>query len=411
MDFRVRSDKMLSLPLRDFAQEFAKALVPLLRFLRDDELRSHPVWGELFPFDVPAYGTDPSLGHCVRLDVVLTEDGPQVCEMDFVPSGRGLLLAALESKSQRAKYLAEWVQWYLAMGARQRGVFYATGDRTICDKETQAFVQALMHHDARGVRMRAVSIAREPVNGEIVDRLFYRSELHSPEVVDGRTVITAEPWLDSKMVFALAHDPAMERRLVQVLGLTNLVTLREAFPLSFPLTVLRAQRHATLVYMSRHPGDWLLKNTDVEGDDTWGSRGVVLGRKYTKDLFADALFGDVLQDDDPYTGLPMRRRRVSHKNLGRQPIVQRYALSADFREIWDGIVGGSILRARQAHFGLRDEEQGSATSYVHARVGIYVLVDNVGGTVRVPPHGLLTLRQDALAHGASDALFSAFALE
>ena len=67
---------------------------------------------------------------------------------------------------------------------------------------------------------------------------------------------------------------------------------------------------------------WVVKNSDVETDASWGSRGVVVGSQYTEKVLARALLDNV----------PPPR-----KDLGRNPVLQRFAHSDDLREIWDAL--------------------------------------------------------------------------
>lgn len=394
MNFKVGTDRLLTLPLRSFAQRVAQALPKLFAFLCSDELKEHPLWGRYFPLSVPVYGTGRSLGHVVRPDIVLTEDGPRICEFDFVPSGRAFLLAALPGERQKGKFLLEFANWYVLMGGQERGVVYATADQTTCFEETTAFAKAL--DGVRRLAVRAVNVDQYPVDGQIIDRLFYRSEIRSEVDLRGKDVITAEPWLDSKMVFALIHDPDMEAHLTQVLGLDAFLTLQEACPETYVLETILESRPALIARMLRDQRDWVLKSTDVETDHCWGCRGVVVGKKYTGPVFRRALV-----EQCPPPG----------KCLGAHPIVQRFIPSVDFRPVWDGVVDGNICATSGADFGKAEEVHLHAQKPVTARLGCYVLIENVTHTTRVPPFGLLTLRQDELAHGASDAIVTAFALE
>lgn len=387
--------------LREFATVLARILPKLIACLKSDQLRQHPVWGQLLPFDVPAYGTERSLGHIVRPDMILTAEGPKVCEFDFVPSGRGWVLASMPTKEQRERFLQPFADWYHGMGVDR--ICYATGTTTTCWEETVLFSRALSAFD--GVDMVAVNVDRDPIGNRAVDRLFYRSEVQNHSRVDGHTTFTSEPYLDSKMVFALIHDLNSDALLLQFLTPEELQWLRLVCPESTVASDLRQQNpdlwHALRrVWRSgnKDPAperlQWVLKNTDVESNACWGSRGVVMGCKYGAGVFSDALEGT----------------SPKHKWLGRHPMLQRFVPSLDFAPVWNAAVTGQVRCSPQEQLGkqVSGVTREQARKPVYARVGVYFLVDDVCSRVHVPPYGILTLRQDELAHGASDALMTAF---
>ena len=92
------TDRVVRFKLRDFVKKLAECLLPLTEYLCSNELRNDPLWGTLIPYATDSYGVGRSLGHCVRPDLILTEQGPKVCELDFVCSGRGFVLASLVGK-------------------------------------------------------------------------------------------------------------------------------------------------------------------------------------------------------------------------------------------------------------------------------------------------------------------------
>lgn len=384
------------LALASFVNQLCVALPRLLDLLRSPELRAHPRWGKQFPFEVAAYGSGQSLGHCIRPDIILTPAGPRICELDFVPSGRGFTLSAL-SGERRQRYLETFAHWYWEMDAGE--VAYATGSTTTVWDETVYFTNALRADS--GLQISAVNIDETPTNGALVDRMFYRSELRHPELLAGKRVITAEPHLDSKMVFALIHDQESTPLLLQYLGRETLALLRTAFPATYVLEEMRHDNSGLLQSVLARPasgevaprGDWALKNADVETDSCWGCRGVILGRKYGAEIFRQA----VVEGVSP-----------TRKELGSRPVLQRFEPSVDFAPIWDAIVAGQVGDTDRMGKGESPIVRAPARKQVYARVGIYFLVSNVTKTVHVPPCGVLTLRQDELAHGATDALYTAF---
>jgi len=95
MTIQTKRATIPAVPLQSFLEQLADALPRLIEAASSPLVREHPVWGSVIPYHVPHYGTGISRGHCIRPDILYTSDGPKVCELDFVPSGRGYLLASL----------------------------------------------------------------------------------------------------------------------------------------------------------------------------------------------------------------------------------------------------------------------------------------------------------------------------
>lgn len=394
------SDGLPVLNLSDFVSRFAEVLPKLLDCMAGSELRAHPVWQRWLPYDAEPYGVGRSLGHCVRPNVILTPEGPKICEIDCVPSGRGYGLSAIPDRERRHEYLGAFARWYQAMDAQR--VVYATAATTVCFEESDAFATAL--REECGVDIRAVNIDETPLDGELIDRLCYRVEMADPRRLVGKEVVTKEPHLDSKLVAAVIHDrtPAMEEILLSYLTLDELDFLREVFPPTYLLPLLRANPAplAQMVENAKVDGKvvprrygWVIKNGDVETAACWGSRGVIMGRKYGERAFRDA----VVQGVNP-----------NHKDMGARPVLQRFVPSLDFKPVWDAMVAGELTVGNRMGRDAHPITRQTAERHVTARVGFFCLVANTTSQVFVPPVGVLTLRQDELAHGSSDALFGAF---
>ncbi len=128
-------------PLADFNSKLADVLPKLIEFIVSSNLKNHPVWKDVVPYDVLSYGDGQSLGHCIRPDIVLGRNNkPYICELDFVPSGRGYLLASLNEEDQM-KVLEVFSAWYRQMG--MKNILYATASTTICSDETRLFSESL----------------------------------------------------------------------------------------------------------------------------------------------------------------------------------------------------------------------------------------------------------------------------
>jgi len=386
-----REEKRLlpSVPLADFNQKLAGVLPKLIAFLCSDELRSHPVWGSVIPYHVPTYGTGESLGHCIRPDVLLTAEGPKLCELDFVPSGRGFLLAALDAPRQSA-VLDVFARWYRAMGVSR--VLYATASTTVCREETELFASLLREH--AGLSIEAGNIDQttaDELADVFIDRLFYRSEMDQPAELKrlaGYSVATAEPFLDSKAIFAMIHDKSVARQLRKAVGEDGLSFLRSVTPQTMLVSSLQGDMARWKI--AEEYDRWVIKGTEVEADHTWGARSTLVGANYNKVRFLDAL----------------RAEYPEGKHPGEQPILQAWSPSKDFWQVWDGVVAGLYKRSSLTLPGVTHDARTyeRATRHVGARIGFYFLVVRATGECFTTPYGDLVLRQNRLVHGARDAI-------
>ena len=395
-----------TLAIRPIVEGIARVLPKLILLLQGNAVRHHPIWGKLFPFSVSNYGRgNRSIGHCVGADLLITPEGVFVSEFDFAPSGRGFILASLH-ESGAQEVLQTFADWYKSMRLPehpddQLSYYYATGTRTSCWPETVYFCD----------RMRELGITIDPINMDeltergakvdrVIDRLFYLSELVSEKHLPACRIMTREPVLDSKMIAALIHDSNMTLPLIQALGNQDVAFLRRVVPLTYALDILRDSYTNVLdqVLQNSNRYNWLIKNTDVETDASWGCRGVVMGTNYTKTQFADALFNNV---------------SPPNKNIGAHPVLQQFHKSTDFSPVWNGLVRGSIHSPNPRLFGREVDEQATGhctNNHVYARVRPYFLVDATGKQVFIPPYAIATLRHNVLSHGATDALFAACAM-
>lgn len=384
---------VFQLHMGSFVTGMLSALLPLVNYVNGN-LRNHPEWGELMPYHIqPFNGASP--GHIVRFDILMTGGKkPQfvVNELDFIPSGRGFLIDSLDPGGQ-ATVLRTFAEWYESMGYRE--VRYATGSVTVCDEESHFFSERLRQHS--GLDIHAINIDEDSVpTGALVDRLFYRSELVNP-LPGGLQIATAEPWLDSKMLFAVIHDPSMTETLMKNIGPGNLQFLRSTLAETYLIERIAEKPFSNIDLigqMANQRKDWVLKPTEVEGDTNWGSRGVVIGSKVSQHHWLQTL-------SDPSN---------SKKPLGNHPIIQRMAHSRDFTGHWNTVVEGDAKTASPERFGkpVNETTKQPASKQVHARLGVYMMLDNTNSETFVVPYGMINLRQDPLVHGASDSLFSGF---
>lgn len=402
----VAAESVPTLPIREAIATLSEALPVLIRFLQSPILRAHPIWGKLIPFGISEYGRGKrSLGHSIGIDLIIDQSGEvKATEFDFAPSGRGYLLKCLPEEVH-GDVLGVFADWYRSMRLPEKpneplSYYYATATKTICFPETEYFCQRLREY---GIEIEAANIDELSRRGEklerIVDRLFYASELAVQKMAPAR-MMTKEPYLDSKMVYAMLCDSDLTPLLESVFGEELLARFRALIPMSYALDRLRQSYPAALegIVAGTNRHAWVVKNTDVETDDSWGCRGVVLGVTHGDREFREAVTGNVSPDK---------------KGIGLHPILQRYHKSRDFADIWNGISSGKFFRPPIESFGKAEYlpmTRQPAVREVSARIRPYVLIDASRADdprVFVPPYAVMTLRQDPLAHGASDALFAA----
>ncbi|MCB9763878.1 MAG: hypothetical protein H6739_29175 [Alphaproteobacteria bacterium] len=388
-----------AVPLGGFLAELLEHLPRLLALMKSRALAEHPRWGSLLPFHLPLFGGRASIGHCVRPDVLITEDGPMICELDFVPAGRGVTLLGLPVVAQQRAFLGAFAAWYRGLGFDTILYASATVDEDITLGDMRRFCVGMREH--LEVDVHHANIDDVQSFDGLIDRLYYASEMRSPRpVIDGgASIVTAEPWLDSKMIFAVVHDQASDPFLLSHLGEDALRFFRRVFPRSYDLAQLRRTdpallRRITATSTPDAPAErkrWLLKSTAA---DSWGSRGVVLGASYSGRRFREAVM----------RGVSPRR-----KDLGARPLLQRFVPSVDFTAVWDGLVEGRYHQVDPRAVGHRADPVtlAPASRPVHARFGPYVLVDTARGALTVAPYGVGVFRQDELVHGSKDAILCA----
>ncbi len=422
--------------IKDFAEKLTAAIGALFDCLvRDKTIREHPVWGKLIPFEMPLYGQGNSVGHCIRPDLVITKDGLiKICELDCAPSGRGFLLKLLKGYSDVSrKCLSSFASWYESIVGPNTPITYGTGTQTICYEETDMFSRLL--REEFGVNIFAKNVDEDCDSAQLIDRLFYRSELRGDEkVFPHNKVITTEPYLDSKMLLALVHDQSLEKFFETKIGKDTFQFLKKAVPETYSLDLLRlAHAHTEITLkiaksfglneyvfatLKSYPSDilsnlyappqkgmaaersrWLIKTGDVESETCWGSRSVVLGARAGAQDFMELLRGHTLTVG----------KNNSEKHIGNRSILQRFYQSKDFTQEWKDVVTGTTpgLYDRSNPFFteslLKDE-------HVYARVTFFMLLDMVHGNHSYTPVGEMTLRRQPLAHGASDAMYLPFIL-
>jgi hypothetical protein len=381
-----------------FVEKFANILPRLLDLYDDPSLSADPVWSKALSLSLTPYGGKGarSAGHMVRLDGLVSEDGQvRFTEMDFVPGGVGTVAEYLRG-DDRDEFLDSFRTWYQGLPASR--FLLATGSRTTLAEENQLFC-AMMQE--RGVSILPINIDRHRLiaNDEMIVRLFYRSECDHEPPTGGR-YITAEPWLDSKALFALVHDNSQRKLLGKYLNQSEVDYLRQAMPETYLHSNI--MRDASPWYLNMLAqgefSSWLMKSADVETDYCWGARSVMLGVMYEgmapARLRRAFLLGESVTDQ---------------KTLGEVPIVQRFHRSRDFRDVWATFGTASTSLSLPASSSPNTHARESTDEkHVSGRVGLYFLVDRERREVITPRFGYLTLRESPLTHGTSDSRQGAF---
>ncbi len=131
---------------------------------------------------------------------------------------------------------------------------------------------------------------------------------------------------------------------------------------------------------------YLIKNTDTEGPNMWGARGVIVLREHS------------LKTALKY--LEYKLHPGIAGTLGLNPIVQKIHESRDFKDLWNGVIDGKYLRIPNGEFNFISQELTCTKQYVFARIGMFGLINTDTGETFVPEMGMYTLvRGTVRAHG------------
>ncbi len=380
--------------LHEFMVSISRALPKLIRFIGSDVVRTHPVWGQAIPFHVPTYGSHASSGHCVRPDILMTDDGPKITEFDFVAGGLGCIPAALGTE-QANEVLSLIEAWYRSMDVRR--IRFATASTTTAASDCATIASLLQRRgwDAQAINIDTFFEEHRPKT--VIHRMFYSAEMKMPQAMrhlPGRTVITAEPWLDTKAVFALVHDAAMTHELIAVVGTENLAFLRRAMPETWLARTLDPDFREAII---ANRGSYVVKATDVETTTCWGSRSVIAGEQCSRETFVHAISG---------TG-------AEKEKFGAWPIVQRFHRSLDFRGVWNQMVSGELSDFYPITKNCDPKIRQPVREYVGAKFGVFLLIVNAtdGGTCEIIPYSDTTMRTNrAIVDWSADAKPAVFKL-
>ncbi len=268
----------------------------------------------------------------IRPDLILTEDGFMISELDPVPGGIGLTGCMAQAYAD--------LGWPIIGGRNGMVEGFGRMIRSLqIDRPTSlAIVVSEESKDYRpemlwlAARLREAGLAAETVssgdvifteeglslsNGAAVTTLYRffelfdlknipKSELILYAAKKGRVAMTppAKPWLEEKMAFALLHHPALEPFWSAELGQDAFGLLRRWMPKTWILDPRPVPPHAVIPGLTaegRGVSDWktiaglgqkgrrfVLKPSGFS-ELAWGSRGVSVGHDLPQKEWADAI--------------------------------------------------------------------------------------------------------------------------
>jgi hypothetical protein len=313
-----------------------------LNRLYDESVRgAQPRWVAEYldqgkPSDLIAYARmnrfRAALPGVIRPDLILTEDGFMISELDSVPGGIGLTGCMTDSYAD--------LGWPVIGGRNGmvegfgRMILSVNGDRPV----SLAIVVSEESKDYRpemrwlAARLREAGLPAETVSPEDVtfteEGLFledgkavttlYRflelfdlknipkAELLLYAVKKGRVAMTppAKPWLEEKMAFAFLHHPALEPFWSRELGRETFALLHRLMPKTWILDPRPVPPHAVIPGLTADGhgvSDWktvaelgqkgrrfVLKPSGFS-ELAWGSRGVSVGHDLPQKEWAEAI--------------------------------------------------------------------------------------------------------------------------
>src|SRR5215471_5766179 len=238
------------------------------------------------------------LPRVIRPDLILTDDGYIIAEIDSVPGGIGLTgwLNQTYSKLEKeiiggADGMLEGFQTVLANG----GDIIISQEAATYRPEMEWAAARL---NQRGQNLRVVAAENyEPQDGRAVYRFFELFDLPNIPKIDnllranaeGRVTITPpiKPYLEEKMWFALFWLKPLQEFWRRELGEKYFVQLQKVIPYSWLLDPTPLPQHAVIPRLEIH--DWresakfsqkdrdLLLKVSGFSPLGWGSRGISLG--------------------------------------------------------------------------------------------------------------------------------------
>ena len=240
------------------------------------------------------------LPRVIRPDLILTENGYVIAEIDSVPGGIGLTAWLNQTYSAFDKEIIGGADGMLD---GFRSVLPNGGDIVISQEAAtyrpeMEWTAARLKDRHRDLKWRVVAAENyEPQGGRAVYRFFELFDLPNIPKIDetlranaeGRISITPpiKPYLEEKMWFALFWLQPLREFWRRELGEKYFVKLREVIPYSWLLDTTPLPQHAVIPRLEIH--DWheaakfsqkdrdLLLKVSGFSPLGWGSRGITLG--------------------------------------------------------------------------------------------------------------------------------------
>ena len=268
----------------------------------------------------------------IRPDLILTEDGFMISELDSVPGGIGLTGCMAQAYAD--------LGWPVIGGRNGMVEGFGRMIRSLTP-DTNPALAVIVSEEAKdyrpemrwlAARLREAGLPAETVspdevlfteeglvlgNGDAVTTLYRFFELFDLKnipkadlllyaVKKGRVAMTppAKPWLEEKLAFALLHHPALEPFWSDGLGAETFALLRQRMPRTWILDPRPVPPHAVIPGLAaegRGVSDWktiaglgqkgrrfVLKPSGFS-ELAWGSRGVSVGHDLPQKEWADAI--------------------------------------------------------------------------------------------------------------------------
>lgn len=268
----------------------------------------------------------------IRPDLILTEDGFMISELDSVPGGIGLTGCMAQAYAD--------LGWAITGGRNGMVEGFARMIRHL-DPDTKTRLAIVVSEEASdyrpemrwlAARLREAGLTAETVSPDEVlftekglylheteavtalYRFFELFDLHNIPKAElllyaarkGRVVMTppAKPWLEEKMAFALLHHPALDPFWSHDLGRETFDLLRQWMPRTWILDPRPVPPHAVipgLTVEGRGVSDWktiaglgqkgrrfVLKPSGFS-ELAWGSRGVSVGHDLPQKEWAEVI--------------------------------------------------------------------------------------------------------------------------
>ncbi len=271
----------------------------------------------------------------IRPDVLFTDAGPRITELDSVPGGMGLT-DALNTRYAAAGFdvvggadgMAAGMERMLRQAAQVADPTVAL----VVSDESEAYRPEMRHlaHRlcARGLNIRVIqpeaiafaenglSFADDGARIDVLYRFFElfdlpnipKAELMLYAAKKGTVVLTppAKPELEEKLAMALFHHPALSVFWRETLGEERFHLLADLFPHTWVLDPAPVPGHAvipglavdgvpvqtwqTLATLGQKARQFVVKPSGFS-ETAWGSRGVAVGHDMSEENWAEALQG------------------------------------------------------------------------------------------------------------------------